>query len=696
MQILIPQTIYINRFVSIGLVLSCLVLPFHFTRAEPPVKPIEAKSAWAIKRGTAPDWAPLPEINLVAGKVPTEWLEEHGAIFLHNATRLRLATDGSITINSTQIIRLLGRKAIATLGDHKEILFDPSYQSCTLNNAFVVAPDGQRRELEARHCQVRDMSTDYSVYQNEKQAILSFPGLQVGDTLVVQWTTSGKNPEYKGECFGRFSLGMVGYPTLEEVVQLGAPSGKPFKARAKGIQVEPKRQSLDGTDWITWQPGKLQPLEVEDAQSADLRELEPEVSFSTFKDWAAVGAWQNSLRPDLWTVTPTISALVDQILGQGGNSLPSKAKAALLSHWVKRNIRYLSMGVGHNFTPHGPTDVLANRHGDCKDTAQLLALMLNHAGISADLASLGVKGDGQVDESIPSPWATHALVMATIPEKTGDQIVQKTWWIDTTQDLSGWDQLNEMDQNRICYLVGPKGDCRLVRSPIAKPNDCTWTASNKLLIRADGSATLTRSITAKGEAAVAYRDAFLEEPPVRRKRYIEDQIQDMASQVEVKSFTLDPSSLKDFDGPLKFECVIELKGLYTPPESPEEMVAIPLTDHLGWDSWLGRKIRFPSGEKPFSQGQPFQVDSSFEVIAEKGVQINELPEESKLVTAWGSLSRTVRSEASGQKFMLRFRATRLPAEIQGQDRSQYLEFLDSARDLWQAVLPIQVLKPVRP
>ena len=170
----------------------------------------------------------------------------------------------------------------------------------------------------------------------------------------------------------------------------------------------------------------------------------------------------------------------------------------------------------------------------------------------------------------------------------------------------------------------------------------------------------------------------------------------MASQVEVKSFTLDPSSLKDFDGPLKFECVIELKGLYTPPESPEEMVAIPLTDHLGWDSWLGRKIRFPSGEKPFSQGQPFQVDSSFEVIAEKGVQINELPEESKLVTAWGSLSRTVRSEASGQKFMLRFRATRLPAEIQGQDRSQYLEFLDSARDLWQAVLPIQVLKPVRP
>jgi hypothetical protein len=649
-----------------------------------------------LKRGPAPAWAPLPENPQDASRVPAEWLEEHGAIFLHNSTRLLLSPDGTTTTTSTQILRLLGRKAISTLGDHRDIVFDPSYETCVLHHAFVVGGNGQRRELESRHCQVRDMVTDYAVYQNDKQAILSFPGLQVGDTVVVQWSTTGKNPEYQGQCFGRFSLGMVGYPTLEEVVRLGVPAGKNFRARVKGIALEPEKLTLEGVDWTTWKAGKLPPLEVEDAQSADVRDLEPEISFSTFDGWAQVGAWQNSLRPDLWTVTPPIASLVDQILGAEGKKLNPKAKASLLARWVKRNIRYLSMGVGHHFTPHSPGEVLANRHGDCKDTAQLLALMLTSAGITAELASLGVKGDGQVDRDIPSPWATHALVMVTVPEGEGDSSALKTYWIDTTEDLSGWDQLNEMDTNRLCYLVDPKGNCRLATTPTAQAKDCQWQVTNRLKVRADGSGRLVRTVTATGEAAVAYRDAFLEEPPARRKRFLEEQLQDLASQVVVTGLKVDPANLEDFDSPLRFECELELEGLFDPPNDPEELVALPVTEYLAWDSWLGRKIRFPAGDKPLNPGLPMQVDSSFEVELEKGLLVKELPEESKAITSWGSLSRSARMEPSGQKFLLRFRATRQPAEVQGKDRSQYLQFLDSARDLWQAVLPIQVLKPVRP
>lgn len=666
-------------------------------RAEPPTNaPPGAPTEWVLKREPSPAWAPLPENPGDASKVPVEWLDEHGAVYLHNSTRLLLTPDGTTTTSSTQIIRLLGRKAIATLGDHRDIVFDPSYEKCVLNHAFVVGTDGQRRELESRHCQMRDVVTDFAVYQNDKQAILSFPGLQVGDTVVVQWTTTGKNPEYKGHSFGRFTLGMVGYPTLEEVISLGVPAGRKFRARLKGLTLAPSRNTRDGMDWIEWKANQLPPLELEDAQSADTRDLEPEISFSTFSSWEEVGQWQANLRPDLWTVTPSIAALIDKVLGPDGKNLPPSTKATRLAHWVKRNIRYLSVGVGHHFTPHSPGDVLANRHGDCKDTAQLLVLMMIHAGLKAELASLGVKGDGQVDEDIPSPWATHALVVVRLPESDGSDSGTRTRWIDTTEDLSGWDQLNEMDTDRLCYLVGPKGTCRLERTPAARAQDCQWVIQNRLKVRADGSASLNRIVTATGEAAVSYRDAFLEEPPARRKRYLEEQLQDLASQVSVTGLKIDPANLQDFDAPLRFEIELELKGLFDPPEDPGEPVALPLTEHIAWDTWFGKKVRFPAGNKPFNQGQPLQVDSSWEVEAERGVVLKELPEESKTITPWGSLSRAARAEPSGKKFLLRFRATRLPAEVRGQDRGQYLRFLDSARDLWQAVLPIQVLEVGKP
>jgi hypothetical protein len=34
--------------------------------------------------------------------------------------------------------------------------------------------------------------------------------------------------------------------------------------------------------------------------------------------------------------------------------------------------------------------------------------------------------------------------------------------------------------------------------------------------------------------------------------------------------------------------------------------------------------------------------------------------------------------------------------VRGPDREQYLQFLDSARDLWQAVLPVQVREARKP
>ena len=160
-------------------------------------------------------------------------------------------------------------------------------------------------------------------------------------------------------------------------------------------------------------------------------------------------------------------------------------KARALTYWVRRNIRYISTGEKHDYTPHRPALVLANRFGDCKDTSQLLAVMLREAGIPVELATLGALDDGQVLESVPSPWGTHAILLATIDGKPH--------WIDTTASLAGWDFLPRDDRDRLCYVVDDKGTIRLLRTPPLSADGNRIEQTTEVWIGADGSSRCERS-----------------------------------------------------------------------------------------------------------------------------------------------------------------------------------------------------------
>src|SRR5205807_1024341 len=131
-------------------------------------------------------------------------------------------------------------------------------------------------------------------------------------------------------------------------------------------------------------------------QDGDLpskEDLRLQVACTTFPSWAEVGAWKQKLRADCWECTPAIRKVVREVT----RDLPTpREKAAALTYWVRRRIRYVSAGVGHGYTPHRPAQVLANLFGDCKDQAQLLAVMLRELGLLVWLVTLGTLDDGQV------------------------------------------------------------------------------------------------------------------------------------------------------------------------------------------------------------------------------------------------------------------------------------------------------------
>src|SRR5262249_31079994 len=155
-------------------------------------------------------------------------------------------------------------------------------------------------------------------------------------------------------------------------------------------------------------------------------ELRLQIACSTFPSWQEIGKWKDKLRAECWKCTPEIRKVVEDVT-RGLKTQLEKARA--LTYWVRRRIRYLSVGVRHGYTPHLPVDVLASLFGDCKDQTQLLALMLREAGIDVSLVTLGVLDDGQVMEEVPSPWGTHALLLVTLDGNDH--------WIDTTVTHAG-------------------------------------------------------------------------------------------------------------------------------------------------------------------------------------------------------------------------------------------------------------------
>lgn len=163
-------------------------------------------------------------------KAPPEYLTDYPAAFIHASTSYRVEEDGVVECTTHEVIRLNNRKGIDLLGEYRNVTYCPAYEKLTLNEEpRIVKSDGRAVAVEAKNVQMHNVQTDYYVYDTSKELIISFPGLEVGDTIDVKWTTRGQNPEYAGEFFTRYHFGDEKFPILSEFFSARIAKGKAFK-----------------------------------------------------------------------------------------------------------------------------------------------------------------------------------------------------------------------------------------------------------------------------------------------------------------------------------------------------------------------------------------------------------------------------------------------------------------------------------
>jgi tetratricopeptide (TPR) repeat protein len=579
---------------------------------------------WPVPRGASHEPAPYRYDPAAWKAVPHDFLDDAPACTLYNGTTHIVEADGTVETITHEVTRFNSRKAVEKLGEYKNIVYTPAYQQLTLHEARVHKPDGRTIDVQPRHAQLRDLTTDYQVYDRDKQLIISFPTLEVGDVIEVKWTVRGKNPEHQGQFFTRYTFGDDTYPVVRDELRVRVPKGKTLKYGCSGGKVEPKVTEEGDTRLYYWSVSnrKQLPQDSDLPSKEDFRLL---LGASTFASWDEVARWKQKLRADCWACGEEVRKTVREVTR---DLKTQEEKARALTWWLRRNIRYVSAGERHDYTPHLPSATFANRYGDCKDSSQLLAVMFREAGIPVALATLGVSDDGQVMEDVPSPWGTHAILLATIDGKDH--------WIDTTLSLGGWDFLPRDDRDRQCYVTDEKG-VRLVRTPKMRPDDYLTEQTTEVWIGPDGSSRCRRTATYHGGAALAQRDAWLEVPGGERRRLLTADLQDAISRTRLSSLRVDEKKLRDLDAPVTAEMTFEIPGHFSGDTDREGSV----TDSKVWSKLLSITLDYDR-EVPIDLWAPFESRHRFVFHLPPGWRFDGPPQDRSVRSKWGTFALTVK------------------------------------------------------
>jgi tetratricopeptide (TPR) repeat protein/transglutaminase-like putative cysteine protease len=644
------------------LVVVCLTLPGRLLADD-----------WPVDRG--PSREPAPYKYNPKQPIPKAFAEAAACVLYSAATHI-VEDDGTVESIYHEVTKLQSRKAIERLGEYRSITFDPTYQKLVLHEARVLKPGGKVVPIEPRHVHLRDISTDFQVYDRDKLLVISFPNLEIGDIIEVKWSTRGKSPEFFGQFFTRYTFGDDRYPALRDELRVRLPKKKELHYAAINGKVPLTVRDEGGTWLYHWHVANRPELPLdENVPSKELLRLQ--VACSTFASWAEVGQWKHQLRAKCWECTAEIKDVIKEVTKDLADPVE---KARALTYWVRKRIRYTSVsGSGSGYTPQLPARVLANRYGDCKDQAQLLAVMLREAGIQVELVTLGVQDDGQIVPDVPMPWGTHAILLVTI---NGEQ-----YWIDTTATSAAWDFLPRDDRDRIAYVTD-HGKIRLLRTPKLLPSDNLFEQKTLVTVHSNGTAVCKRIAAYHGSAALYQRDSWFETAPAERRRLMALELQDAFPKARLEWLKVDELSLADHNGPVRAEIQFAIPGHFGGVSDKEGS----FTDSKVWSRLLAYTFDLER-KVGLDLGSPFESIHRYVVTLPPAYRYDGLPREQKINSRWGTFRLKVKQDAGNpRKLEVVFHTRLFNTIVEPVDFADFAKFQEEVQKgyrVWLSLTPTQ-------
>jgi hypothetical protein len=264
--------------------------------------------------------------------------------------------------------------------------FSQSMEELEIAEAYTRKPDGRKITVDPSTIipEAAENITGERTEDDQKQMVVDFPEMEVGDVAVLTAVKRAKQTYFPGE----FMHGVMFAPTVktdEGRVTLKAPADLELSIETHGMTLE---KEVSGGDAIYRWTLSAPAFEQEDEAVLSHWDRAPRVYISTFSDYDEFGAAYADVAAPKMAVTPEIQELADRLTAGISDG---REQAKVLYDWVSRNVVYVARFLDKGrIVPREAGIVLNDRSGDCKDHAVLFGALLRAKGIDSHLVMVNL------------------------------------------------------------------------------------------------------------------------------------------------------------------------------------------------------------------------------------------------------------------------------------------------------------------
>ncbi len=361
--------------------------------------------------------------NEAARPVPSVPAETEAVVLLDEQSTV-VSPNGVLTRTcwrATRVLRPGGVESASRL-----MMVDTYNTKIKSMTGWVINPAGSPREVTMKQVISSSLVPD-TLYMDAKVLMLVVPEVDVGSVVGFE-SVEEQTPEVLEDSFALQGE----FPVLRAVYALSMPTRwEPEFSWVNWPAVEAKRDPISPL-----LPRKLSFEVLDIPGTADepympkervlaahlLVRVKPagvNSKVRSFSGWADMGAWYAGLSGPRREPDVAVSQKAKELTAASPDTL-SKIRA--LAEFAQKEIRYVSIQIGiGGFQPHPAPSVLANRYGDCKDKATLLAALLKAVGIDSHFIVIHTdRGGVNLQSPVSLGSFNHVILAIRLPDDVPD------------------------------------------------------------------------------------------------------------------------------------------------------------------------------------------------------------------------------------------------------------------------------------
>jgi tetratricopeptide (TPR) repeat protein len=531
--------------------------------------------------------------------------------------------------------------------DTLTIGWEPWHEARPAIRARVIGPDFSEHILDPNAVTEEPArGGDYKTFSDGKRLRAPLPAIAAGVVVEEEYVERETEPFFASGRTGSTSFGHERVPVAHSRAVFNAPASLPLRTNVRALQgLKPVRTEANGRVTLSFDIGPLEGIETRDANLPADEVRFPEIDYSTGLSWQAMAAEYSKI-VDSRANLAAVQGIVDKLIA-GKASIPDKETAIL--NYLDSEVRYTGIEFGEAaIIPHDPAETLANKYGDCKDKATLLAIMLRAAGIPAYVALLNAGSRLDVPTDLPGMGLfDHAIVY--VP---GNPAL----WVDATDQYARLGQLPMGDQGRKALIARPE-TTGLVTTPESTSKDNMLLEVREIKLSENGPATVTERTTPKGVYESHYRSYYADKPDKETRDGLTGYVK--AQYVAEKLTTVDRSDPGDISKQfeLTLACEKARRG-YTDLDSAQAAIRVDslfqqLPDELKHKEDSDEKKRADQEQprKPrtadWELGEPFTAEWQYRILPPPGFVPKELPKGDKISIGPAILTEKFSTDKNG-------------------------------------------------